>query len=432
MLYVFTTQISERLKFILDELLVRRMGIDFFLTEDEHEFKTIEGTKINYSDSIFDDALNIKPHFLLFENVIREQHIEVKKDSEWYQLFFENQSDIPFDIFAASFYLLSRYEEFLTHKSDEHGRYQPDQSIAVQNNFIEIPLVDVWAKKLTEKIVEKFPETKFRKNQFKFISTIDIDFAYKYKGIGIVRQKIKFWNSLFQGHLKDCIDQLTFYSGIVKDPYDTYDFIQNTSTKYQSTLLYFMLMRTGTKFDKNIFPKSDEMKNLIQKISEKNEIGLHPSYFSNDEKKLTKEKILLENIYQKPISKSRQHFLKFKLPETYRQLLKNGITDDYSMAYSAICGFRASTSFPFHFFDLEKNETTSITIHPTTVMDVTLKKHQKLSPEEAIKKIEFLINEIKKVDGTFISLWHNSNLTLNDDWKDWRTVFEKIHALNSN
>jgi hypothetical protein len=408
------------------------MGIDFFFTEDEHEFKTFEGAKLNYSESVFDDAINIKPHFLLFENNIRVQNIDIKNDSEWNKLFFENQSEIPFDIFAASFYLLSRYEEFLPYESDEHGRYKHEQSIAVQNNFIEIPLVDVWAKKLTEIILIKFPDTKFIKNQFKFISTIDIDFAYKYKGIGTVRQKIKFWNSLFKGHLKDCIDQLTFYLGTIKDPYDTYDFIQIISTKYQSTLLYFMLMRTGTKFDKNIFSKSDEMKNLVRKISEKNEIGLHPSYFSDNEKKLTKEKILLEEISQKNISKSRQHFLKFKLPETYRQLLDNRITDDYSMAYSAVSGFRASTSFPFYFFDLEKNETTSLTIHPTTVMDVTLKNHQKLSPEEAINKIKILITEVKKVDGIFISLWHNSNLTLNEDWKEWRTVFEKMHALNSN
>ena len=107
MLYVFTTQISERLKFILDELLVRRMGVDFFLTEDEREFKSLEGAKLNYSESVFEDAINIKPHFLLFENIIRIQNIEVKNDSVWNKIFFQNNSEIPFDIFAASFYLLT-------------------------------------------------------------------------------------------------------------------------------------------------------------------------------------------------------------------------------------------------------------------------------------------------------------------------------------
>jgi len=428
LLYVFTTQRSERLKYILDELLVRRMGINFFLTEDENEFKTIEGSKLNYSDSAYEDAINIFPNGLLDESNIRGWTLEVRKDEIWNKIFFKNQSEISFDIFAASFYLLSRYEEYLPHESDEHGRYKPEQCLAVKNNFIEIPLVDVWAKKLKEKILEKFPQTKFRENHFKFLSTIDVDFAYKYKGIGFVRQTMKFGKSLLQARFKDCIEQLNFKN----DPYDTYDFIQNISEKYQSTLLYFMLMKTGTKFDKNIFPKSESMKNLAKKLSEKNEIGLHPSYFSNDEKKLIKEKTLLGKIVTKKVTSSRQHFLKFKLPETYRQLISNKFTDDYSMAYSAICGFRASTSFPFYFFDLEKNELTSLTIHPTTIMDVTLKNYQKLSPEEAISKIEYLINEVKKVDGTFISLWHNSNLTLNDDWKEWRTVFEKIHALNSN
>ncbi len=427
MLYVYTIQKTERLKYILYELLGRRMGFDFLLTDDLNEFKILDGAKINYSETVFEDAINIKPHFLLFEDNIRNQNIEVKSNTEWNKIFFESQSEIPFDIFAASFYLLSRYEEKLPYESDEHGRYKAEQSLAVKNNFIEIPLIDIWAKHFKEIILTKFPQTKFRENHFKFTSTIDIDFAYKYRGIGLMKQTLKFWKSLLQARFKDCFEQLNFKN----DPYDTYGFIQKVSTNNQSTLLYFLLMRTGTEFDKNISPKSVEMKNLVIKLSEKNEIGLHPSYFSDDEKKLKEEKLLLEKISNKKISITRQHFLKFNLPHTYRKLITQGFTDDYSMAYSAICGFRASTSFPFYFFDLEKNETTNLTIHPTTAMDVTLKNYQKLSPEQAISKIEFLINEVKKVDGIFISLWHNSNLCLNDEWKGWRIVFEKMHALTS-
>jgi len=403
------------------------MGFDFLLTDDLNEFKILDGAKINYSETVFEDAINIKPHFLLFEDNIRNQNIEVKSNTEWNKIFFESQSEIPFDIFAASFYLLSRYEEKLPYESDEHGRYNAEQSLAVKNNFIEIPLIDIWSKHLKEIILAKFPQTIFRENQFKFTSTIDIDFAYKYKGIGLMKQTLKFGKSILQARFKDCIEQLNFKN----DPYDTYDFIQKISTNNQSTLLYFLLMRTGTKFDKNISPKSVEMKNLVIKLSEKNEIGLHPSYFSDDEKKLKEEKLLLEKISNKKISITRQHFLKFNLPHTYLKLIMHGFTDDYSMAYSAICGFRASTSFPFYFFDLENNEKTNLLIHPTTVMDVTLKNHQQLSPEQAISKIEFLINEVKKVDGTFISLWHNSNLCLNDEWKEWRIVFEKTHALST-
>ena len=157
--------------------------------------------------------------------------------------------------------------------------------MAVKNNFIENPLIDIWAKHIKEIIVAKFPQTKSRENKFKFISTIDIDFAYKYKGIGLMKQTLKFGKSLLQARFKDCIEQLNFKN----DPYDTYDFIQKISTNNQSTLLYFLLMRTGTEFDKNISPKSDEIKNLVKKLSEENEIGLHPSYFSDDKKKLKEE-----------------------------------------------------------------------------------------------------------------------------------------------
>ena len=312
MLYVYTIQKTERLKYILYELLGRRMGFDFLLTDDLNEFKILDGAKINYSETVFEDAINIKPHFLLFEDNIRNQNIEVKSNTEWNKIFFESQSEIPFDIFAASFYLLSRYEEKLPYESDEHGRYKAEQSLAVKNNFIEIPLIDIWAKHFKEIILTKFPQTKFRENHFKFTSTIDIDFAYKYRGIGLMKQTLKFWKSLLQARFKDCFEQLNFKN----DPYDTYGFIQKVSTNNQSTLLYFLLMRTGTEFDKNISPKSVEMKNLVIKLSEKNEIGLHPSYFSDDEKKLKEEKLLLEKISNKKISITRQHFLKFNLPHT--------------------------------------------------------------------------------------------------------------------
>ena len=405
------------------------MGIDFLVTSNADEFRKFKGAKINYNETISDDAINITPYPLLFENEICEQKTEVKNHPEWNKIFFENLSDIPFDIFAASFFLLSRYEEYLPHKNDEHGRYSHEQSCAGKNNFIEIPLVDTWAQQLKEKVLRRFPSTDYQQNHFKFLSTIDLDFAYKYKGISFARQAMKFCKSLLQGHFNDCIEQIKVVSGVKKDPYDTYDFIQNIADQNSLPLKYFILMRTGTKHDKNIVPESETMKTLVKKLSKNNETGLHPSYFSDGENKLKEEKKLLEKSLQKNISNSRQHFLKFSLPQTYRQLINCGFTADYSMAYSTVCGFRASTSFPFYFFDLVKNEQTNFIIYPTTLMDVTLKNYQRLSPGQALNKIEQLMNEVKKVNGTFISLWHNSNLCEDKEWIGWREVFEKLHTL---
>ena len=59
-------------------------------------------------------------------------------------------------------------------------------------------------------------------------------------------------------------------------------------------------------------------------------------------------------------------------------------------------------------------------------MDVSLNLYLKLSPEEAIEKTKNLIDQVKAVDGLFITLWHNQNLVEHKDWKDWRNVYESI------
>jgi hypothetical protein len=110
-------------------------------------------------------------------------------------------------------------------------------------------------------------------------------------------------------------------------------------------------------------------------------------------------------------------------------LIANGIAEDYSMAYSDVCGFRASTSHPFAFFDLENNTPTSLLLYPTSLMDVTLRFNMNLTIASSLNKAEQLIQEIKEVNGCCITIWHNSNLSNTNDWYAWREVFEKIHSL---
>ena len=72
------------------------------------------------------------------------------------------KSAIPYDIFAASFYLITRYEEYLPHVKDIHGRYTAEQSLAFKYRFLEKPVVDIWAYKLLEALKEKFPDYEYK------------------------------------------------------------------------------------------------------------------------------------------------------------------------------------------------------------------------------------------------------------------------------
>jgi hypothetical protein len=135
------------------------------------------------------------------------------------------------------------------------------------------------------------------------------------------------------------------------------------------------------------------------------EIGLHPSYYSSEKTSLIeKEKKQLEKVSQLKITKSRQHFLRFRFPDTFQALIKAGITDDYSLGWRDEAGFRASIAVPYPFFDLVKNEETMLMLHPIALMDSIFNKNE----EETV--LHELREEVKAMGGVLIVLRHNSNI----------------------
>lgn len=427
LMLIYTKYNSSRLQYILQELFVRRLGITYELTHSEQEVLACTGPKICYAHDLIAGCLHILPHELLWEEGIHNHTISIQHNHEWDTLFWPQQGDIPFEIFAASFYLLSRYEEYLPHKVDDHGRFDPEQSLALQYGFLETPLVDRWALKLKDVITKKFGSLKCITPQYKQIATIDIDTAFLYRGLQNERQLRKTIKSAALLRIDKLAEQVQVMRGNKQDPYDTYDYIRQTTQHYP--LVYFILCGGESEFDNAIPLETEEMQTLVQKLSSNHTIGIHPSYQSYDSGELiAAEKQVLQNCIGKPVTQSRQHYLRFRLPQTMNLLVKNGITEDYSMAYSGLAGFRASTSFPFYFFDLEQNCQTELLLYPVVVMDVTLRFNMNLTIYSALAKVDQLMQDIKQVNGHFISIWHNNNLSITDNWFAWREVFEKIHS----
>ena len=138
----------------------------------------------------------------------------------------------------------------------------------------------------------------------------------------------------------------------------------------------------------------------------------------------------IEKILGKTVNESRQHFLILKFPYTYQTLINQEITEDYTMGYSDLVGFRAGTARPYRWFDLIKNEITNLTIHPFAFMDTTINQSLKLSPSQAILKIEALFKEVKEFGGEFSYIWHNESIGDYGSWKGWSEVFDYSLALN--
>ena len=96
------------------------------------------------------------------------------------------------------------------------------------------------------------------------------------------------------------------------------------------------------------------------------------------------------------------------------------------MGYASHLGFRASICTPFYFYDLELESSTIMKVHPFSVMDATLKYYLNLQPEEALENIHKIVDEIKNVNGHFISLWHNETWSNYKDWSGWSYLYEQM------
>ena len=217
-----------------------------------------------------------------------------------------------------------------------------------------------------------------------------------------------------------------------KDPFDTFDFLKKMQEKYNVPFIYFFLLADYSNKDRNVSHKRKNVKSIIQQVIKYATTGIHPSYYANTHTtSLEKEKNRLEKITGNMVTKSRQHYIRITLPQSYRILIENGITDDYSMGYATELGFRAGICTPFYFYDLEKEEKTKLKIHPFATMEATLHYYKKIVPENGMKHLKPIIDEIKAVNGTFYSVWHNDFLSDYNDYKGWKNVFEEMCQYSS-
>jgi hypothetical protein len=428
MLLVYTNKITPRFNYIFKHFFVRILQIPVSFTTKVEDFVVHSGPKITYAKAPLGSEFFIRSHDLLFEQGINDIDIHVTHWDEVPCFFAVGEtSAIPFDIFAASFYLISRYEEYLPHVRDVHERFPSNESIAFKNGFLEKPVVDIWAQKFLEILKQKFPNYTYPDRSFSSLSTIDVDMAFSYKNKGILRTVGGFFKDFVQFKFANIWYRLLTILNFKKDPFDTYHDILKVKNEFKINTIFFFLVGDYTTFDKNVSSSNNNYKSLVKSVADYAKIGLHPSYYSfKDAALLKKEKTRLENIINTSVTFSRQHYLRLSIPETYQNLIDLDIEEDYTMGYAKAVGFRASTCTPFYFYDLDFEIQTPLKLFPFAFMDVTLKHHLQLSNEESLAKILALKDEVKKVNGTFISLFHNNSLSETDDWKGWSTLYKQM------
>jgi hypothetical protein len=420
---IYSTENAPRLRYIAGIILGDILGLKWEVITDKR--KLGKHPVINYSSDNLSGSFKIIPDSILFEKGISLKEIVI---SEWKGLpvFFQttSDSDLPFDVFAASFFIVCRYEEYLDYEPDEYGRYRSASSVSSRYGFLRKPIIDLWAKELSKAFLKRFPNIVFRRNEYKALLTIDSDEPFAYLGKNLFRSVGGLLRDLKnnKGH---AVERYKILAREEKDPYEVFDYIIEKIETSNTEARFFFPVGDHSKFDKNPSWKNDEYRKLIKKIAGKYKSGLHPSFNAAASLSLiNSEAVRLKNIVEEDIRLSRFHYIRLFMPQSYQDLLKAGITEDYSMGYPDEPGFRAGIARPYYFYDVISDKFTNLKIFPFQVMDVTLFNYKDLSPEVSRGVISELINETRKVGGLFISIWHNTSLLDNPEWRCWREVFE--------
>jgi len=433
MLLIHVKHITPRVLYIFKHIVRRILGVEVDFTSKIEPFIAHDGPKLSYGKQPLGKELYFQSVDVLFEHGFNDIDIQVTiwEDTKCFFEVKHPESALPFDIFAASFYLLTRYEEYLPHVKDHIGRFPAKESLGYQHNFLQEPVVDIWIGKFKTVLLEKYPDLQFQLNKFEIIPIINVyqTFAYRNKGIlrGIGGALIDLWNLKFDniGY------RIRVVIGLMKDPFDVYDKLTELQKKKKRLSKVLIGLGDYSTYEKNVPYNKLEHHDKIKHIADYNEVGLKVSYEGiTDVAVLKKEKERIENIIHKKLQHASCSFFKIKLPEAYRNFIELEIAEDFSMGYQDVNGFRAGTCSPFLFYDLDYEVQTPLLIYPFCYAnqgtDIST-----FSPKNEKKRIISYIEKVKQVNGTFVPVLSNALLSQFEDQEFWESIFNYIWELEN-
>ena len=324
------------------------------------------------------------------------------------------------DLIASTYFLISRYEEYIHPDTnrDSHGRYIGKLSIPAKANFIHRPIIEEYGELLRNLLLQTgivIPPIHQKINHIYL--THDVDSITNYRRL-----------RGFIGSILRCENLTTILKSLINinnDPAYTFPWILlQDNLLPEATQIYFIkATRNASGFDRPSYNlQGKNFKHLIKDIlhSTPNAIfGLHASYHSGTTPDIIpdEQRLLQYAIDNQHITTARHHYLRSLQPTDMEHLIDAHITDDFTMGYADIAGFRLGSCRPVRFINPATKRLTSLTLHPLTMMDCSLNEphYMNLNYTEALSYAQLLINETKKHNGDLCLLWHNTRFT-NDNY----------------
>lgn len=407
-LLVYIPKQTPRINYIFRHICGRILGFKVKFTSKVEDFISFEGVKFSYAKKRLGNEVFIQKFGLLEELGINDLNFSMDLWGD-VPCFFRvsSESDIPFDIFSASFYLVTRYEEYQPHVKNDVDSYPIEESLAYQHDFLKTPVVDVWAYKLREILMDKFPNQNFPVKKFKCQFLISVSKAFKHRHNGFVRFMCASLRDLFQFQLKSFFDRIKTMLRLQQDPYDVYDELIDFAKENKIQLDFYFQLSNYSRYTKGISYNKRIYHKLIKSMGDYGDLGLLPGFEAlYDFEILKKEKRRWENIVNRSLSKALIKNYHLNFPDAYLNFNKLEIEEDYSMGYQRNVGFRAGTSTSFQFYDLNLEQVSGLVIQPYVLNSNVLKE---VDTYEKIEELKELKSSVRKVNGQMNFIFENSD-----------------------
>jgi hypothetical protein len=343
---------------------------------------------------------------------------------------------IGLDIFGAAFFMLSRYEETVNAARDRHGCFPLNEALEYRHDFLLRPIIDEYVEILWAAMRQLWPRIERKQRSFEIVPTHDLDDPYlgprlvrfgdlvRRLGGDLLRRRAP----LLALRTADSYLR-SKRSGPYRpmyDPYDTHDWLMRQSERSGVAGRFYFMSDLGPDpvYGGRYDIETPHILDLMKAFAARgHEIGIHPTSESfRDGTAFSAQVAHLRQAMEKcgiqqDILGGRQHYLRWQADLTPGLCEAAGMDYDSTLGHAEHVGFRCGTCHAYPLWDFKSRTPLQVKQHPLILMDDSLfyDHSMGLSAEQVLDLIKKLHDTVRKFDGRFVFLWHNSALMTHTD-----------------
>jgi hypothetical protein len=394
--------------------------IEFSATRTDYLITLPNACRLRLSDAFFgnyDDLAYLNPAAIPQSvetmRIANEEQMPVIFGDGSYERSQE-EIRVGVDLVAGAFFMLTRWEEYVSPEKDRFGRFAGADSLAFRAGFLGIPVVNVYAELIRDLCRTLGYDGFVQNTSYEIIPTHDVDnLDYHVNLRSLIGDVLK---------RRDVSRAIARLRGSRGQPFRTFSWLMDLSERASAqSRFYFMSAPPGenqTGYDVS------RIRGDVDDIANRGHVvGFHPGFATYlDSAKWGEELNTLRERTDKSIVEGRQHFLQFDVPRTYRIWDDHRMRVDSSMGYPDREGFRCGTGCEFPVFDFVKRKELSLRERPLTLMDVTLKNYRNMTADEALEVLDRYRDLAKRYRMPLTILFHNNSFT-DFDWPGFARIY---------